>query len=234
MCSSQNQHATVFAGSFLDYDWTDGDVIFANSTCYDETLMSQLAEMAKRLKPGSIFVTFTKGLNSNAFELLEKKRYKMSWGPATVFIHRRLNPDGSNVGPVQFNLLPSDDIEFEIDDFPTNDDIDEDEDDEVDEDDEEEEEDDDDEDDDDDEEDDYDDDYDDDDDDNYAMYYESEDVREAMRKYRQHENNKYPGVSLIDPMENEKSTVEPLNSPQDSALLKRRHQLAQSRQDYKN
>ena len=42
-----------------------------------------MSKMAEGLKPGAIFVTFTKGLNSNAFEILERKRCKMSWGPAT-------------------------------------------------------------------------------------------------------------------------------------------------------
>lgn len=32
----------------------------------------------------------------------------MSWGPATVFIHRRLNHDSTPYGPVTFNILPSD------------------------------------------------------------------------------------------------------------------------------
>ena len=45
--------------------------------------MTKMSKMAEGLKPGAIFVTFTKGLNSNAFEILERKRCKMSWGPAT-------------------------------------------------------------------------------------------------------------------------------------------------------
>lgn len=32
----------------------------------------------------------------------------MSWGPATVFVHRRLNHDSSPYGPITFNVLPSD------------------------------------------------------------------------------------------------------------------------------
>jgi hypothetical protein len=32
----------------------------------------------------------------------------MSWGPATVFIHRRLNLDGTPVGPVRLNRFPND------------------------------------------------------------------------------------------------------------------------------
>jgi hypothetical protein len=69
--------------------------------------------MAKALKPGAIFVTFTKGLNlPKHFEVIERKRYKMSWGPATVFIHRRLGPDGLPVGSFKLNLLPSDDKSY--------------------------------------------------------------------------------------------------------------------------
>lgn len=40
----------------------DGDVLFANSTCFDDALMSKMSKMAEGLKPGAIFVTFTKGL----------------------------------------------------------------------------------------------------------------------------------------------------------------------------
>ncbi|CAM9418751.1 unnamed protein product [Ectocarpus sp. 4 AP-2014] len=83
------QNASVFAGSFLEYDWSDGDCVFANSTCFPEDLMDALARQAEELKPGSIVVTFTKGLDSTAFEVLSKRRFEMSWGPATVFIHRR-------------------------------------------------------------------------------------------------------------------------------------------------
>lgn len=104
--------------------WDDGDVIFANSTCFDATLMEQVSQCARRCKPGAIIITFTKSLNytycagmgsSNSvgsgiregmtknmsaineayrdeysFELLDKLRYRMSWGPATVYIHRKL------------------------------------------------------------------------------------------------------------------------------------------------
>ena len=78
-------------------DWSDGDIIFANSTCFDDELMEGMSEEAARLSPGAYFITFTKGLSSDKFEVLERKRYKMSWGPATVFIHRRLNEDGTSV-----------------------------------------------------------------------------------------------------------------------------------------
>ncbi len=99
-----SQEVQCVKGSFLDdcqwadyCPWADGDVIFANSTCFDDELMEGMSEEAARLSPGAYFITFTKGLSSDKFEVLERKRYKMSWGPATVFIHRRLNEDGTSV-----------------------------------------------------------------------------------------------------------------------------------------
>jgi SAM-dependent methyltransferase len=118
----QSQHAMVYEGSFLDFDWSDGELVFANSTCFDDQLMQALSDMAGRLKPGAIVVTFTKGMSSDKFEVLERKRYRMSWGPATVFIHRRLKHDGKPVGPPQLNVLPSDDNTYEEYASPSNED----------------------------------------------------------------------------------------------------------------
>lgn len=108
-------HASVHQGSFLEYDWSDGDVVFANSTCFDDDLMSDMSKRAENLRPGAIFITFTKGLTSSKFEVLERKRYRMSWGPATVYIHRRLNHDGTPVGPPGLCTLPVDDIPYQDD-----------------------------------------------------------------------------------------------------------------------
>ena len=112
LCAGQNQHASVYWSSFLDFDWSDGDVVFANSTCYDDSLMESMASQAELMKAGSIFVTFTKGLPSKKFELIERKRYRMSWGPATVFIQRRLKDKGQPLSPYRLNTFPSDDIEY--------------------------------------------------------------------------------------------------------------------------
>eukprot|EP01035_Chromulina_nebulosa_P021398 gene21398-27721_t len=107
------QKASVYPGSFTDFDWSNGDVVFANSTCFDDSLMDEMTVQAEKLSPGSIVVTFTKGMTSDKFELLERKRYKMSWGPATVFIHRKLKNNRQPVGPSQLNKLPVDEIEYD-------------------------------------------------------------------------------------------------------------------------
>jgi SAM-dependent methyltransferase len=96
---TQPQDVQMVCGSILDYDWSDGDVIFANSTCFDDRLMQDMSAKAEDLRPGAYFVTFTKPLTSTQFEVLEKKRYSMSWGPATVFVHRRLDYDAEAAAP---------------------------------------------------------------------------------------------------------------------------------------
>jgi len=58
--------------------------------------------------------------------------------------------------------------------------------------------------------------------------YEEPDEKER-RNWASKSNNSYPGISLIDPLDNEPAKIEPLNSPQDSALLQRRYQQQQQR-----
>lgn len=70
-------------GDALDFgvrDWSNADVVFANSTCFDDELMSRLADQCGFLKPGSFVITFTKSLPSKEFQLLEQEMHLMSWG----------------------------------------------------------------------------------------------------------------------------------------------------------
>ena len=66
----------VFCDSFTTYDWSDGDVVFANSTCFSDDLMVSLSDQAEALKKDSIVITFTKALSSSQFEVVKKIRYK--------------------------------------------------------------------------------------------------------------------------------------------------------------
>lgn len=45
LSAGMQQTANVYVGSFLDFDWSDGDVVFANSTCYDDALMLSMGEV---------------------------------------------------------------------------------------------------------------------------------------------------------------------------------------------
>mmetsp|Transcript_19293 Transcript_19293/g.38544 ORF Transcript_19293/g.38544 Transcript_19293/m.38544 type:complete len:271 (-) Transcript_19293:16-828(-) len=77
------------ATDFEVKDWSDGDVLFANSTCFDAPLMEAIAARAASLKKGTFFITLTKRLPSDHFEVLEHEVHQMSWGSATVYIQQK-------------------------------------------------------------------------------------------------------------------------------------------------
>ena len=70
-------------------DWSDATCVFANSTCFDDALMKSLAKKADECKVGTFCITFTRKLPSEKWEVLEHESHPMSWGHATVFIHRK-------------------------------------------------------------------------------------------------------------------------------------------------
>jgi hypothetical protein len=79
-------------GDFFDTrvaDWSDADVVFANSTCFDEEAMFKLAVMADRCRVGAFFITFTRKLPSRKWKVLEAEITMQSWGGATTYIHRK-------------------------------------------------------------------------------------------------------------------------------------------------
>ena len=81
-------------GSFLDlkvHDWTDADVVFANSASYSNELMKCLSKCSTEMRAGSRLITLTQGLTDNArWKTIYKERAAMSWGAATVFVHEHL------------------------------------------------------------------------------------------------------------------------------------------------
>lgn len=82
-------------GSFLDpenvAEWIDADVIFANSTCFPDSLVAAIEELCKQTEPGTRIITFTSRFSSTThFRVLYSKQQIMSWGYATVFVHEKL------------------------------------------------------------------------------------------------------------------------------------------------
>eukprot|EP00943_MAST-04B_sp_MAST-4B-sp1_P005867 g5867.t1 len=69
-------------------DWSDATCVFANSTCFDDNLMKRLAEKADACPIGTFFITFTRKLPSDNWEVLEHESHPMSWGHATNVIIR--------------------------------------------------------------------------------------------------------------------------------------------------
>ncbi len=74
----------------FDHDWSNGDVVFMQTTCFNENLMKRLEEQAEWLKPGSMVITLSKYLRSPSFKIIMNKKYPMGWGEATVFIHKKI------------------------------------------------------------------------------------------------------------------------------------------------
>lgn len=66
-------------------------MVFANSTCFSTELFNIMVSNSAKMRPGSFFVTFTRGLNSSDWKVMESEKYNMSWGEATVFIHMKVN-----------------------------------------------------------------------------------------------------------------------------------------------
>mmetsp|Transcript_14424 Transcript_14424/g.35148 ORF Transcript_14424/g.35148 Transcript_14424/m.35148 type:complete len:242 (-) Transcript_14424:454-1179(-) len=86
----QKTDIQFICGDAVKYDFTDADLCFANSTCFDSKLMQQLAQGANGMKKGSFFITFTKELPSTSWKVLESERHNMSWGQATVYIQQKI------------------------------------------------------------------------------------------------------------------------------------------------
>lgn len=88
----------LVCGSFLDYDWpNEADVVFANSTCFDDALMDEIALQGQALRDGVIVITLTKALTSPYFDLLYSEQHQMSWGMATVNIMRKQTPNEEEI-----------------------------------------------------------------------------------------------------------------------------------------
>lgn len=70
----------------FDFDCSDGDVVFVQTTCMNDDLMQKIENKLLYLKPGSLVITISYSL-TGPFFLINYKKYKMSWGEATVFFH---------------------------------------------------------------------------------------------------------------------------------------------------
>ena len=77
-------------GDLTVEDWSHATMCFANSTCFDDPLMKRIADKAELMASGTFFITFTKKLPSEMWEVLEHESHRMSWGSATVYIQRKL------------------------------------------------------------------------------------------------------------------------------------------------
>lgn len=70
-------------GSFLDRkhcEWTQGDLVFVNSTCFTPQTVACLADIASAMKIGAFIITLSYQLPvSSGFAVVDELRFPMSW-----------------------------------------------------------------------------------------------------------------------------------------------------------
>ena len=81
-------------GNFMNIDLTNASFIFCNSTCFSSELLLSIArKLTKEVPNGCIVITFTKKLpflNKNDWDIKKGFKRLMSWGLATIFVHRKI------------------------------------------------------------------------------------------------------------------------------------------------
>ena len=85
-----NEPITIQQGDILEVDWSDGDIVFCNSTAFCPDLMEKLSKKASQLKIDSIVITYTKALSDDCFKIIDKSRIKASWGACSALIHKKI------------------------------------------------------------------------------------------------------------------------------------------------
>ena len=87
--SKMRTEVELLHGDITTAEWIDASFVFTNSTCFTSSLMRELADMSVALKPGALWVSLTRELPSEEWDLLLSEQLEMSWGPATIYIQRR-------------------------------------------------------------------------------------------------------------------------------------------------
>ena len=101
-------------GNFMNTDLSKSSFIFCNSTCFSSELLLNIAKKVNKEVPnGCIVITFTKKLpflNKNEWEIKKGFKRLMSWGLATVFVHRKNKSDKNSSSSGTTNESKSDSI----------------------------------------------------------------------------------------------------------------------------
>eukprot|EP00658_Telonema_sp_P-2_P042947 TRINITY_DN30908_c0_g1_i1.p1 TRINITY_DN30908_c0_g1~~TRINITY_DN30908_c0_g1_i1.p1 ORF type:complete len:301 (-),score=75.50 TRINITY_DN30908_c0_g1_i1:294-1196(-) len=66
-------------GDFLEVDWSDADIVYANATRYDQELLDKIARKAEGLKSGARLIVTTNPIESECFSLHRRGSSRVSW-----------------------------------------------------------------------------------------------------------------------------------------------------------
>ena len=70
-------------------NWKNISVAYACSTCFDDITIDKMATAASLMNPGTFLICSSVELDHAAWEPIHSLSANMSWGLATIFIHKR-------------------------------------------------------------------------------------------------------------------------------------------------
>lgn len=90
-------HCSAVHGDFLQFskskNWSNGDVVYANTSSFDTETMERLAELAENMSKGSFFISVSKKLPSSEFTVIDHVMMPVSFGEATIYIQQKTDDD---------------------------------------------------------------------------------------------------------------------------------------------
>lgn len=82
--------------SFLEVDFTDADIVFTDSVMFSEKLLQSMADIAKKMKPGTKIVSF-KGLPGSEFKELQYIQGPTTWSKESQWNIQEVLPSVYNM-----------------------------------------------------------------------------------------------------------------------------------------
>ena len=76
--------------NYIDYDFSDADIIFVNATCIDYHTWEKLLSKLSDLKSGSRVIVTTKKIENEKFKSIYHGMDLMSWGMNSVNIYKKI------------------------------------------------------------------------------------------------------------------------------------------------
>ena len=74
----------------FDVSWAGADILYLTATTFSDENWARVEEKCVELKKGSLLISLTRSPKSSVLENESMAVLDFSWGPATVFLSRRL------------------------------------------------------------------------------------------------------------------------------------------------
>ena len=115
MIDDQKKHDIIinfYLGDCCYTNFTYGDIIYFNATCYDNLVISRIEKKCWELKPGTFLIMITKKLPNTSdlfFDLIDDGtiKIKLNWGIASVYYYKRNRMPSPNYIPNKTDYISS-------------------------------------------------------------------------------------------------------------------------------